>query len=294
MFLITGATGTIGRAVLARFGALDINVRAMSRDPQSAAHQVGSLPHVEWVYGDLAAPDTLAPTLAGVQRALLLSAAGPRQVELQQNFIEAAEDAGIEHVVKISALAAAADAPFAAGRQHARIEAALARCEFGVTNLRPHVFMQNFLKSAATIRDPGTIFAPMGDARISLVDARDVAAVAAAVLCEAGRHAGQSYDITGPEALSYADIAAQLSEVLGRPIRYVEVTPSDARRAMLGRSMPPWLVENILALQASLCTGQWSEATQVVSAITGAPARRFIDFARDHRDAFAPRRPQAA
>ncbi|HWN71267.1 MAG TPA: SDR family oxidoreductase [Haliangium sp.] len=291
MILITGATGTIGRELVELVSAAGMHVRAMARQPQRAAvhdRARGRESLIDWVHGDLTAPETLPRALDGVERAFLLSPADPRQAELEEGFIAAARAAGVAHVVKLSARGAALDASFPGGRLHARIERALERSGLAFTHLRPHFFMQNLLRSAAAIRDQGKIFAPMADARISLIDARDVAAVAAAVLREGSRHAGERYELTGPEALSFADIAAHLGAATGRPVTYVDVPPEDARKAMLQRGMPEWLVANILALHADFRTGPWSGVEPAVREVTGRPARSFLDFAREHGDVLRP------
>lgn len=294
MILITGATGTIGRELCELVPASGVRVRAMARQPEQAATRLrarGTDSAIEWVQGDLSAPDTLHRALEGVERAFLLSAAEPRQAELEESFIAAARSAGVVHVVKLSALGAAPDASFPGGRLHARIERALERSGLAFTHLRPHTLMQNLLRSAAAIRDQGKLLAPMGNARISLIDARDVAAVAAAVLREGGRHAGKCYELTGPEALSYAGIAAELGAAAGHPVTYVDVTPAQARQAMLQRSIPEWLVDNILDLHACFRAGQWSDVKPAAREVAGRPARSFRDFAREHGHVF--RRGQA-
>jgi uncharacterized protein YbjT (DUF2867 family) len=291
MILITGATGTIGRELVDLASASGMHIRAMARQPQQAAtriHARGRESAIEWVHGDLSAPETLPRALDGVERAFLLSPADPRQAELEEGFIAAASAAGVGHVIKISARGAALDASFPGGRLHARIERALERSGLAFTHLRPHLFMQNLLRSAAAIRDQGKIFAPMADARISLIDARDVAAVAAVVLREGSRHAGKCYELTGPEALSFADIAAHLGTAAGRPVMYVDVPSEDARKAMLQRGMPEWLVDNVLALHACFRTGQWSAVEPAVREVTGSPARSFLEFAREHGDVLRP------
>jgi uncharacterized protein YbjT (DUF2867 family) len=291
MILITGATGTIGRELVDLASASGMRVRAMTRQPQQAAAHVYARDRastIEWVQGDLSAPETLPRALAGVERALLLSPSDPRQAEREEGFIGAAAAAGVGHVVKISAMGAAPDAGFAGGRLHARIEHALERSGLAFTHLRPHSFMQNLLRSAAAIREQGKLFAPMGDARVSLIDARDVAAVAAVVLREGRRHAGKHYELTGPESLSFADVAAHLGTAAGRPVTYVDVTPEDARRAMLQRGTPEWLVDNILALHACFRNGRWSVVEPTVREVTGRPARTFLDFTREHGDVLRP------
>jgi uncharacterized protein YbjT (DUF2867 family) len=291
MILITGATGTIGRELVDLVSASGMRVRAMTRQPQQAAARVHARDRasaIEWVHGDLSAPETLPRALAGVERALLLSPADPRQAELEEGFIAAAAAARVGHVVKISALGAAPDAGFPGGRLHARVERALERSGLAFTHLRPHGFMQNLLRSAAAIREQGKLFAPMGDARVSLIDARDVAAVAAVVLREGSRHAGKRYELTGPEALSFADVAAHLGTAAGRPVTYVDVPPEDARKAMLQRGTPEWLVDNVLALHACFRTGRWSAVEPTVRELTGRPARTFLDFTREHGDVLRP------
>jgi uncharacterized protein YbjT (DUF2867 family) len=293
MILITGATGTIGRELCDLVAASGARARAMTRRPEQAAAgpRAPGAGAIEWVHGDLSAPDTLPRALDGVERAFLLSAAEPRQAELEERFIAAARAAGVAHVVKLSALGAAPDAPFAGGRLHARIERALERSGLAFTHLRPHTLMQNLLRSAALIRDQGKLVAPMGAARISLIDARDVAAVAAAVLREGSRHAGKCYELTGPEALSYAIVAADLGAAAGHAVTYVDVPPAAARQAMLQRALPAWLVDNILDLHACFRDGQWSEIKPATRELLGRPARTFRDFARDHAHVF--RRGQA-
>jgi uncharacterized protein YbjT (DUF2867 family) len=293
MILITGSTGTIGRELLARMARAGVPVRAMTRNPEGAvaaarAQGLDADPAIEWASGDLAAPATLARALDGVERAFLLSTAEPRQAELQGNFIAAARAAGVRHVVKVSALGAGADALFPSGRLHAETERQLEASGLAFTHLRPHFFMQNLLKGAASIRAEDKLFAPMADARISLMDARDVAAVAAAVLLEGSRHEGQSYELTGPEALSFADLAAHLSEATGRPITYVAVSPEAAQKVLQQRSMPPWLIDTILGLYASFRTGRFAEVSPAVPTLTGGAARSFLDFVREHVDGFAP------
>ena len=145
---------------------------------------------------------------------------------------------GRPHVVKFSGLGAGV-ADTAIQRQHAETDALLQASGLPYTILRPNSFFQNLLLSAGTIKDHGAFYLPMRDGKQSLVDVRDVATVAVKVLTEPG-HEGQVYEITGPESLSYAEVAATLSRVLGRPVRYVDVPPEVARDSMLRAGMPPW------------------------------------------------------
>jgi uncharacterized protein YbjT (DUF2867 family) len=145
--------------------------------------------------------------------------------------------------------------------------------------------MQNFLRFAPSIRSQGTFFAPMRDGAISMVDARDVASVAVEALTAAG-HEEQTYLVTGPEPLTFADAAQELSNVLGRPIRYLDVSPEQARTGMLAAGLPEWYAQDMLGFYAFYATGAGANVSDVVPRIVGRPARRFRSFVEDHRAAF--------
>ena len=153
------------------------------------------------------------------------------------------------------------------------------------THLRPNQFMQNFLGFAPSIARQGVFYAPMKDARTSLVDVRDIAAVAAAVLTGAG-HEGKTYVITGPESLSYAQIAEKLAAVLGRKVEYVDVTPEQAKSGMTASGMPEWLADAINELYGPWSRGAGEVTTNVVREVAGKQAISFDQFARDHVAAF--------
>src|SRR5215216_1883836 len=236
MILITGATGTTGREIVAelrRVGAA--GVRALVRDPARASfvREAG----FETVAGDFERPETLGAALEGVERALLLTPPSPQTFEQQRAFIEAARRAGVRHVVKLSAFGADADAPEGFGRWHGQAEDFLKSSGLAWTMLRPNFFMQNLLGQARQIAATGSIFQPVGDARASFIDARDIAAVAARALTEEG-HEEQTYTLTGPEALSYHDVAAKLSEAAGRSVTYVPISSEQFRAGALGAGLP--------------------------------------------------------
>ena len=184
-----------------------------------------------------------------------------------------------------SGLGASPDAPFVIGRWHGEAQRHLERSGLPFTHLQPHSFMQNLLGSAKTIAAEGTLYAPMGDARVSLVDVRDIAAVAARVLLEPG-HTGRTYVITGPEALTYRELAAKLSAATGRPVRYVDVTPAQAKQSMMAAGMPEWAADAVNELSAWYRAGHGALVTQVVAEIGGRTPHTFDTFARDHAAAF--------
>ncbi len=283
MILVVGATGTNGREVVSRLSAVGSTVRALVRDPAKAADLRGG--NVKLVQGDLDDPGSLDAALAGVERAFFVSAIDRRYVERFRNFLDAARRAGTAHVVKFSGMCADPESPGEIFRQHGETDQLLAGSGLAYTILRPNSFHQNMLWSAGTIRDQGAFYTPMGDARQSLVDVRDIAAVAVEVLTEAG-HEGQTYEITGPESLSYHDIAATLSEVLGKPVRYADVPPEVTREFMLQSGMPEWNARAVAELLELFSTGIAARTTDTVERITGRKPIAFEQFARDHADSF--------
>jgi uncharacterized protein YbjT (DUF2867 family) len=284
MILITGATGTAGREVveeLRRLGAK--GVRALVRDPARAGfiREAG----IDAVAGDFDRPETLSAALEGVERALLLTPPSPQTFEQQRAFVEAAKRAGVRHVVKFSAFGADADAPEGFGKWHGQSEELLKSSGLAWTMLQPNFFMQNLLGQAGQIASTGSIYQPVGDARASFIDVRDIAAVAARTLTEEG-HEGKTYVLTGPEALSYHDVATKLSEATGRSINYVPISPEQFRAGALGAGLPEWLVSALERLNDIFAAGQAAQVTDDVRRVGRKEPSTFDQFARDHAEAF--------
>jgi uncharacterized protein YbjT (DUF2867 family) len=256
----------------------------MVRNPSKA----GDLPSetVELAQGDLDDPGSLDAALVGVDRAFFVSAVDRRYVGWFGNFLAAAQRSDSPHIVKFSGMGARIDSPSEILRQHGETDGALADSGLPYTILRPNSFYQNLLWSAGTIKDHGAFYLPIGSARQSLVDVRDIAAVAVAVLTGAG-HEGNTYVITGPESLSYHEVADKLSAVLGRSIRYVDVSPEAALDSMLKAGMPEWNARAVTELYGVFAAGQAAETTNTVEQITGRGPISFDQFARDHAAAFA-------
>jgi uncharacterized protein YbjT (DUF2867 family) len=284
MILVVGATGTNGREVVRRLVAAGQRVRAMVRTPSKAGDLRGE--GVELVQGDLDAPGSLDAALAGVDRAFFVSAVDQRYVGWFGNFLAAAQRVGSSHVVKFSGLGASIDSPAEILRQHGETDEALIDSGMPYTILRPNSFYQNMLWSAATIREHGAFYLPMKSARQSLVDVRDIAAVSVLALTGTG-HEGKTYDITGPESLTYHDVADRLSAVLGRSIRYVDVPPEAAFDSMLKAGMPEWNARAVTDLYGIFAAGEAAGTTDRIERITGRAPVSFDQFARDHAAAFS-------
>ncbi|MGI8746017.1 MAG: SDR family oxidoreductase [Bryobacteraceae bacterium] len=239
MILLTGATGTSGSEIAKELLRRHVPFRALVRSAAKARNlETGG---VELVEGDLDQPESLDRALEGIQRALILSAPDPRSVEQQGNFINASKRAGVKHIVKFSAMGAAINSPAFLLKWHGQIEEELQRSGIPFTALQPNSFMQNFLGMKATIAQ-GAIYAPMKQTPLTLVDTRDIAAVAATTLTEAG-HEGRIYVITGPEALTHDEIAAKLSAALGHPVKYADVPLDAFNQSLRQAGLPGWLAD---------------------------------------------------
>ena len=286
MILVTGATGRTGRELVKLLASTGIPVRAAVRDRTKAA-DLATLA-VEIAVADLGKPETLTRLFDGVTKAYLTSAPDPQQVTLHSNFIRAAKQAGVKHIVRQSVRGADPESPVKIGRWHAASQKELEDSGIAWTHLQPVYNMQNFLRFAPSIQSKAAFYAPMKDGALSMVDARDIAAVAAATLAGDG-HDGKTYGITGPEALTFADAAVQLSAALGKPVRYVDLIPADARPAMLKMGMPEWYVEDLLGFYGFYSTGAGAAVSDVVARFTGQPGRTFRQFAEDYRSDFLGR-----
>lgn len=283
MILLTGATGTIGSELVKLLAPERDRLRVMSRDPERAAAitEMG----IEVVLGDLDDPASLGAAFSGIDKLFLLTSPAPQQVQQHSNAIEAAQRAGVGYIVRVSVIGAGIDAPFQLGRWHGETDRALADSGVAYTILQPHSFMQNLLASAPLIATTGELYANGGNGKFAAVDARDVAAVASNLLLHPGRE-GKTYTVTGPEPISYRDMATDLSKVLGRPVRYVDLPAEQMQAGMVAAGLPEWLAQDLVALNEMFGAGRAAHVSTAVPDITGRAARPFTQFARDYADAF--------
>ncbi len=290
MILVTGATGLNGSELLRRLSAKGIPSRALARNI-AKAQALTLLPDVEVVEGDMARPDSLTAALRGVERAMLISSSDPAMLEVQSSFIEAARKAGVRHVVKLSGIIPELDSPFRFARMHAQVEKRLEASGMAYTHLRAGEFMPAYFRQVPSIVARGILALPMGDARIACIDIGDIAEVAVTVLTTSG-HEGKVYPLTGPEALSMADVAEKLSAATGKAIRYVDVPPEDARQARLAAGLPPYLADGLDELFAERRKGKESKVWPTIEEVFGWQPTSFDQFAR--RNAAIFRGEQAA
>jgi uncharacterized protein YbjT (DUF2867 family) len=283
VILVTGATGQVGYHLMEALADLHAEATAMVRVPAKAADLPGSPNHL---VATLDGPPP-ADILRTFDPVFLLSPAHEGQVELELIFIDALLAAGHRpHIVKVAADGFEdPDCEVRFMRSHREIAVHLDASGLPVTYLAPSLYMENLLESADTIRDQGTIFAPAGQGRVGFVAASDVAKAAARVLTGEG-HEGQTYVLTGPQALTYADVAARVSAVLAREVDYGDLPESLAKDQMLAGGLSPWQAAGTVELFDWIRQGGTDSVTPTVPDLTGEDARTLDDWLSDQRGAF--------
>lgn len=280
--LVTGAGGT-GGEVLRRLVASNLPARALVRSP-GRAEPLRAL-GVELIEGDFSRPESWKRALDGVAKVFAITVPHPDAVAWNAFFLDAAGASGVELVVQLSGMSVSPASPAAFHRQMAECDAAVRSAGLGYTILQPNVFFQNMLAMAGPIRERGRFASAVGDARISMIDVRDVAEVAVRALSEGGR-AGKTHVLTGPEALTYFDVARLLSDAVGKPVAYTALGEAEAVNAMVGLGVPAPIAAARVEIHRSFSNGKFTEATGDVEALLGRPPRSFADFARDHAATF--------
>ncbi|WP_423995393.1 SDR family oxidoreductase [Halorubrum trapanicum] len=277
--LVTGATGTVGEPLVRKLTDGDASVRLATRNPDDAREQFGE--GVEYVEFDLGRPETWGSALADVDRLFLLYPPGSAVSDITE-FADAADRVGVEHVAFLSILGAG-KLPIL---PHRRIETHLAGTDLAHTFLRASWFAQNLSEiHRREIVDRNEIFVPAGDGVLSFTDARDVAAVAATVLTEPG-HEDRAYDLTGPAALDFREVAEVFSDVLDRPIEYADPSRLTFARQMYRRGFSPGFVAFMIAEYSVVRLGRSGRTTDDVETLLGRPPRTVREFVADYADEF--------
>jgi uncharacterized protein YbjT (DUF2867 family) len=284
MILITGATETVGSEVVKRLSAQGRQARALTRDLRKV--EADEFPHIEFVQGDFDDADSLQRACSGVEQAFLLSNSSERAEQQQIGFVEAARKSGVRHIVKLSQLHADVNSPGRFVRSHAAVEAAIEATDLTFTFLRPNLYMQGLLNFAQSIKEKSAFFAAVGEARISAVDVRDLADVAVAALIDS-RHKNKIYSLTGPEALTFGEMAVGLSQAVGRAISFVDIPPETMREGLDGLDFPAWQADGLLEEFDMYRRGEAAEIESGVTDALGRSPRPFAEFARDYAPLFA-------
>jgi len=287
MILVTGAAGNNGQATLRVFASRGVRVRALVR-VEAQAPLLQDLPGVELVVGDLAKPESLGPTLEGVERVLLISSATPDMFETQCAFIDAAKAAGVPHVVKLSGKESNIGfdpEKFLYTRMHAQVERYLEASGMAWTHLRPSQFMYVYLWEAPTIAKDGVLRLAAGDIDLAPIDVDDVAKIAFQVLTTGGND-GMRYDMTGPQALTMAEVAGIIGDVTGKPVRYLSCSPEERRADQLAAGLPPTLCDALYDENVERLKHPRSRVALETHKHLGIEPTTFADFIQRHKQLF--------
>jgi uncharacterized protein YbjT (DUF2867 family) len=281
--LITGATGTVSSAVFPILKTSGANLRALVRNRQKA----NSLAEqgIEVIEGDLGRPRTLGQAFEGADTVWILTVAGPRAPEHSSNALWAARKGGARHIVRMSAIGAAHDAPTINSRLHALSDAELVASGIPYTILKPHYFMQNLLTAAPSVATQGVIYMPLGEARLPMIDARDISDAAARVLTTPG-HEKKTYTLTGPRAVSLHNVATALTTALNKPVKYVPVPLDAAEDSLAKMGLDEWMRALLTDYFAAYGNNWGGAVTADFEHVVGRDPRSIEDFARDFARAF--------
>jgi uncharacterized protein YbjT (DUF2867 family) len=274
--LITGATGTIGSELVKQLQAAQVPFETMSSKP-GAGRRVASFESVE----------QLTQAFAGIDTLFVLLPLVPNKLDLARNVAQAAQAAGVKHIVRSSGAGADAKAGFSLPRMQGEVDDILAQTGIPSTFLRNAGFMQNYITFLGGMVKGGMIYAATNDAAQSVIDVRDIAAVAAKILTNPAPHAGKAYTLTGGESLTDTQRAAQLSQALGKPVGYTAIPVAQASATMKNEwHMPAVLVDWMDSLNTLVGMGYAAGISPDVQQLLGRAPIGFAQFAKDHASAW--------
>ncbi|MFD3924384.1 SDR family oxidoreductase [Streptomyces sp. NPDC058595] len=273
-FAVTGSTGRLGGRVARRLSADGIAQTLVARDPDRAPR----LPGATAVPGAYGAPDDIRRALTGVDRVLMVSASETvDRVEQHRAFVDAAAEAGVGHLVYISFYGAAPDATFTLARDHWHTEQHIRASGLPFTFLRDNLYADF---TPGLVGEDGVIRGPAGQGRAAVVAQDDIADAATAVLTHAPEHAGATYDLTGPQALTFDEIAAALTTATGRTVTYRPESVDEAYRSRASYGAPDWQLDAWVSTYIAVAAGELDGVSDGVTRLTGRPATPLAEVVR--------------
>ena len=275
MILITGATGKTGSATAKSLGEKGEKFRALIRNEEKkeGLESLGG----EVVIGSIENTDVVNQSMQGVKTVLVLLPNSESQLALEKQLVDSAKQAGVERIVKMSSIEATPDATSPIPKLHLESEEYIKQSGLAWTMIKPNFYMQNLLASAGTIKDQGKIFLPMGEGKTGMIDTTDVGTVIAKVLSEDG-HESMNHEITGPEILSFYEVAEIFSKALGKQVDYVDV-PMDAYKETLGQFLTnQWHLDAVIDLFKGIAEGGIEDKTNTFNELTGETPKSLSQF----------------
>ena len=285
MIFVTGASGTVGREVVAQLLAMDVPVRALTRDPARAKID----PRAAIITGDTTQPETFAHRLKGAD-ALFSVVFGPRMAAEEAALARVARDAGVKHIVKLSALGAGGESGPRVGIAgwHEAAEKELAASGVPYTFVQATAFMSNLFFQREPIARMGKLFSNYGDGKLAFVHPRDIAAVAVKALTSPDQHRNKAYPVTGGEALSMHEVAQLLSDAMGRKIAYVPVSDEASADSMRQHGLPIEVVSALMPFGKIVREGRASAVSPAVRNVTGRDPLTYAAWVKEYAPAFQP------
>ena len=282
--VVTGATGTIGSQVVRALKAKGETVRAAVRNPASA--KTGADEHVALDFED---PASLEAAFAGADKLFLLTPFIERFSHLGENAVAAAKKAGISFILRMSAFGADPNSDDDLAKQHGLGEVAAQKSGIDWAVIRPTFFQNNLVNfHSASIKAQQAFYGASDGKKTSYVSSIDVGEVAAEILSNSSAHSGKTYILTGPEAVTDEQVAAIISEIAGREVKYINLDPASLRQGMLDNQVPEWMATHVVALEGVKSSGFAEAVTPHVSEILGRPGRTIKATLAEYADAFRP------
>ncbi|MCE5296579.1 MAG: NmrA family NAD(P)-binding protein [Euryarchaeota archaeon] len=282
--LVTGATSAVGKELVKFLVDRGARVRAMVFDLRKVDDM--STPGVDYMVGDLRKEEDVRLGLTGADKVYLITPLVKDMVEITKTVVSVAQDEGVRKIVRQTVLDCGVDRRYEFWMKHRVCDELVKRSMMDHTFIRSNQLMQNFIRyNGRTIKTEGVIRKPCGDGHTSFVDAYDVAA-AAAVALDGNWHDGRTYSLTGPEPLSNAEVAAELSKAAGKEVRYEDVTPEKARAELIDEGYGTWLADGLMEMYKVEASGKAAFVSGDVEKLTGRKPRRFEQFAQENASAF--------
>lgn len=283
---LTGATGTVGREVYRALQSRGVEVRIAARESRAVADVLPGASDL--VTFDIEASSISPRSFAQIDALFFMTPLVQNQVAASERVLNAALEAGVPHIVRLSCRAAGWDARSELRVWHRKIDDAIRESGAGWTVLRPCSFFQNFIRDhSESIRTMSSIIAPQGDGLIPYIDALDIGEAAAECLMDPGNHQGQTYVLTGSRAYGVKGVAAEIGRMIHKPLTYIHVEEAQSREMMLQAGTPPWLVEAKLAVFAHARAGGEAAVDPALTRIIGRPATSLSEFVERNRDAWS-------
>jgi uncharacterized protein YbjT (DUF2867 family) len=289
--LIVAANGRVASRVAAKLSATgeapDVLVRDAAKAQRVLVDERGRPTYGDLFVGELANDETMRRAMSRAAIAFLAVGSSPAQVDLEKRVIDAAQETSLGHLVKLSAALSAHDAVSSVLRVHAEIEDYLVKSQVPHTLVSPTSFMELVFIDAASIRESNRWVGTARDGVNALIDSEDVVDVVVRVLRDPSKRGG-THLLTGPEALTWADVASAMSSITGRTITYDEISTSARRDQLKSAGLAEWRVDLLLGIDELNRHSVYGIPNDRVRELAGHPARRIEDFLRRHQAVITP------